>query len=232
LTTFGAPREKEVRGDVAFVRKNERMGTHSMLLPVAVVRGGAGVAALLAFVIPYQISERFREHRHASRPRSVAERLLQLANVNATDVVYDLECGDGTLSVTAAYEFGARAVCVDEIPRRIAEARGRAREAHVEHLVTFRLQDWQAVDISPASVIVLFKTGPWHFSLRGHLTAQARPGARIVSFRHDMGVWQPAKIIDYEAETGRHERLMLWIADGTFRPAQGLEAGPQFGSPR
>ena len=42
-------------------------------------------------------------------PQDVVDRMLALASVTASDVVYDLGCGDGRIVVTAAKKFGAQA---------------------------------------------------------------------------------------------------------------------------
>jgi predicted RNA methylase len=112
-----------------------------MDMKLALLRIGAGLALIVTVVLTAALTERPRERRHARRPPDVADKLLELARVTAADVVYDLECGDGTLSVIAARKYGARSICVDVVSRRIAEAQARARSDHVEHLVTVTQQD-------------------------------------------------------------------------------------------
>jgi SAM-dependent methyltransferase len=56
-------------------------------------------------------------------PQDVVDRMLAVARVGKSDVVYDLGCGDGRIVVTAARQFGARGVGIDINPERIAEAR-------------------------------------------------------------------------------------------------------------
>src|SRR6188508_2147457 len=65
-------------------------------------------------------------------PDYVVEAMLKMANVTASDVVYDLGSGDGRIPITAARKYGARAVGLDIDPRRIEEARANARAAGVE----------------------------------------------------------------------------------------------------
>ena len=55
--------------------------------------------------------------------------MLELAAVGPRDVVYDLGCGDGRIVIEAAQRYGARGVCVDIDPQRIAEARANAAAA-------------------------------------------------------------------------------------------------------
>ena len=71
-------------------------------------------------------------------PQDVVDRMLALAKVTKSDVVYDLGCGDGRIVVTAAKQFGAKGVGVDIDPQRIkeseanAEAAGRAASRHLQ----------------------------------------------------------------------------------------------------
>ena len=168
--------------------------------------------------------EHRREIRHAVRSLPVALEILQLANVDESDVVYDLECGDGTLSVIAAQQYRARVVCVENIPRRVDLIAGRIRVEALQARITVLHADWRTIDLSPASVVVLFSPMQWHRSLRGQLTRQLRPGARIVSSLRNLGAWGPNRIVQpTDPEDGRPVPLFLWVADGTFRPQSGAE---------
>jgi len=152
-------------------------------------------------------------------PEDVVERMLMLAEVNESDVVYDLGCGDGRIPIAAARKYGARGVGVDIDPRRIAESRANARAAGVEHLVEFRLEDALAVDVSPATVVTLYLLGSSNAKLRPLLTKQLRPGARVVSHAFSMGPTWPADRIDrFTTIRGDEITLYLWKADGRIRP--------------
>src|SRR2546430_2542232 len=82
--------------------------------------------------------------------------MLRLANIKATDIVFDLGCGDGRIVIAAAKTFGVRGVGVDIDPARISEARENARKAGVENLVRFEEKDLFKTDIHEASVVTLF----------------------------------------------------------------------------
>src|SRR6478736_7633632 len=83
------------------------------------------------------------------------EAMLKLAGVTASDVVYDLGCGDGRIVVTAAKLYGARAVGIDIDPQRIREANENAKIAGVGDRVKFLNQDLFTTDISEATVVTL-----------------------------------------------------------------------------
>jgi len=151
-------------------------------------------------------------------PPDVVDRMLALAGVSANDVVYDLGCGDGRIVIAAARAYGARGVGVDIDPARIDEAQENARRAGVEHLVTFRVQDALDTDVSEATVVALYLVSALNVQLRPRLTAQLRPGARIVSHNFPMGDWDPDRVDVFRSADGQTRTLYLWRADGSVRP--------------
>ena len=114
-------------------------------------------------------------------PQEVVDRMLALANVQKSDFVVDLGCGDGRIPVTAAKKYGARGLGVDIDPVRIAEANANAKAAGVTHLVTFKLQDALKTDVSTATVVTTYLLSASNLRLRPILTKQLKPGSRIVT---------------------------------------------------
>ena len=151
-------------------------------------------------------------------PAEVVDRMLQLGQVGKGDVLYDLGCGDGRIPITAAKRFGTRGVGVDIDPQRIAEANANAKKEGVSHLVTFKLQDAMATDVSEATVVTLYLLSASNLKLRPILTRQLKPGARIVSHAFSMGDWQPDKVDTFVDSSGTTRTLYLWKTDGKIRP--------------
>lgn len=154
---------------------------------------------------------------YVATPADVVDRMLALATVTSRDVVYDLGCGDGRIVIAAAQKFGARGVGVDIDPARIAEAQRNAARARVEHLVTFRLEDALATDVSEATVVTLYLLASQNVALRPILTRQLRPGSRIVSHNFAMGDWDPDVVDVFTSADGQSRTLYLWKADGKIR---------------
>jgi precorrin-6B methylase 2 len=151
-------------------------------------------------------------------PQEVVDRMLQLAAVTKSDVIYDLGCGDGRIPITAAKVYGARGVGVDIDPQRIAESNANAKRAGVSSLVTFKLQDAMKTDVSDATVVTLYLLSSSNLKLRPILTAQLKPGARIVAHNFGMGDWQPDKVDTFTDTANSKRTLYLWKADGKVRP--------------
>jgi SAM-dependent methyltransferase len=139
----------------------------------------------------------------------VVEVMLRLANVKAGEVVYDLGCGDGRIVITAVREFGARGVCVDIDPQRIAESQENAHAAGVTENIRFLNQDLFVTDVSEAAVVMLFLSPALNLKTRPKLLRELKPGTRIVSHWHDMGDWKPQKTVRVQS-SGRERSVYLW----------------------
>jgi len=129
-------------------------------------------------------------------PMHVVTAMLDLAGVAKDDVVYDLGSGDGRIVITAAREYGARAVGFEIDPALVEESRQSAREAGVDHLVEIRQQDVMKADFSDATVVTVYLFPDANLLLKPILQSQLRPGARVVSSQFDMGDWEPNGTVD------------------------------------
>jgi SAM-dependent methyltransferase len=147
---------------------------------------------------------------YSPTPTDVVERMLKLAGVRSSDVVYDLGCGDGRIIITAARLFGARGVGLDIDPMLIARAQAGAKQAGVESLVTFRVQDAMTVDLSDATVVTLYLLAASNVKLRPILTRTLRPGARIVAHNYPIGDWEPDVVDTFTDAAGTTRTLFLW----------------------
>ena len=135
---------------------------------------------------------------------------MTLAGVGPRDVVYDLGCGDGRIVIAAARKYGARGVGIDIDPALVERARMNARQAGVESLVTFRVQDAMTVDLSDATVVTLYLLAASNVKLRPVLEKTLRPGARIVAHNYPIGDWEPDKVDTFTDAGGSKRTLFLW----------------------
>lgn len=171
---------------------------------VRYVRGAAAVLAMILWALPAGAQQaaggsgklRDPDVIYVPTPQEVVDAMLQMANVTAKDVVYDLGSGDGRIPITAAQKFGARAVGIDINPERIKEAQANLEKAMVDDKVKFLNQDLFETDLSPASVITLYLLPSLNQKLMPKLK-QMKPGTRVVSHSFDMGSeWPPDKTQD------------------------------------
>jgi 2-polyprenyl-3-methyl-5-hydroxy-6-metoxy-1,4-benzoquinol methylase len=123
-------------------------------------------------------------------PHEAVEAMLNIANVTAKDVVYDLGSGDGRIPIAAA-KRGARAVGIDIDPVRIKEATANASKQGVSDRVSFRNEDLFEADFGEATVITLYLLQTLNEKLQPKLQ-KLKPGTRIVSHAFRMGPdWPP-----------------------------------------
>ncbi|UCE43383.1 MAG: methyltransferase domain-containing protein [Candidatus Aminicenantes bacterium] len=148
---------------------------------------------------------------YVSTPMVVVEKMLEMAKVTKSDILYDLGCGDGRIVIIAAKKFGTRGVGIDLDPERIKESNAYAKLAGVEDLVEFRLEDVMKSNISEATVVTLYLLPESNAILRPILERQLKEGARVVSHNYHMPDWQAREIGYTEVTTGDGETHTIFV---------------------
>ncbi len=153
---------------------------------------------------------------YVSTPHKIVDEMVRLADVKASDVVYDLGCGDGRLVIAAVKKTGCRGVGIDIDPERIKESRANARASGVQDRVRFVEQNFFASDIREATVMLIYLFPDINIRLRAKFLSEMKPGSRLVSNAFDMGDWRP----DNSAGIGG-QRVYYWVipanATGTWK---------------
>ena len=142
---------------------------------------------------------------------NIADAMLQLANVTADDVVYDLGSGDGRLPIIAAQKYGARGVGIEIDPRLVEISWRIANEAEVANRVSFIVGDLFEADLSKATVVTMYLSPSIMKILEPRLRA-LKPGTRIVSHQFAMPGWTPDKKIQVD-----ESELLLWVVKSKSR---------------
>ena len=122
-------------------------------------------------------------------------KMLKIANVGPSDLVYDLGAGDGKIAIAAAREFGARAVGIEYNPEMAALGQRNAERAGVANRVKIIQGDIFKEDFTKATVVTLYLLPELNQQLRPTLL-KMKPGTRVVSHAFDMADWQPDGEID------------------------------------
>ena len=163
-------------------------------------------------------------------PQDVVDRMLELADLDASDVVYDLGCGDGRIVITAARRYGCRGIGFEYDPQIAELARETAKAAGVADLVTIEQRDIftiEPAELNRASVITLYLL-PWMNEKLQPRLAQLDAGKRIVSHEWDL----PGATPDHEEEMDSRDdgsevrhRILTWTtplrSQGTIHQTQG-----------
>jgi 16S rRNA G966 N2-methylase RsmD len=149
------------------------------------------------------------EVQYEPTPMDVVQAMLELSGVRRDELVADLGCGDGRIVIEAVQRYGARGLCVDIDPQRIAEARENARAAGVAEHIRFLNQDLFATDLREVSAVMLFLSPQFNLKLRPKLARELAPGARVISHWHSMGDWEPNRRLVVKSD-GRERPVYLW----------------------
>ena len=91
----------------------------------------------------------------------------------------------------------------------MTESQANANTAHVDHLVTFSLQDAATVELSAATVITLYLI---HWStnrMKSKILAEAKSGTRIVSHGFEMTDWEPWNCEEFGRQRGRTAQALF-----------------------
>jgi SAM-dependent methyltransferase len=143
-------------------------------------------------------------------PPEVVERMLLLAQVKRTDVIYDLGSGDGRIVIQAAKQYGVRGVGIEIDPELVRKAQGNALKEKVQHLVEFRAQDALTVDVSQATVVTLYMLPEFNAKLRPIFDRQLKRGARVVSHDFEIQGWVPDRIEQVKGDFFHDHTILLF----------------------
>lgn len=140
-------------------------------------------------------------------PQPVVDKMLELAEVSAKDVVFDLGCGNGIIIVSAAKK-GAHAYGFDVDPKRIRETQENIAKNEVGELAKVQQKDIFTLDLSKANVVTLYLLPSLNVKLIPQLE-KLKPGSRIVSHDFDMKGIKPEKVVKVEGPTREHT-VYMW----------------------
>jgi hypothetical protein len=148
----------------------------------------------------------------------VAEKMLELAEIQENDVLYDIGSGDGNIVFEAVRRYRIHAGGIEANPIWYKFARERALFLKLKSRVDFLLADALTVDLSKATVVTLFLSQEGNLKLRSKLYTELRPGARIITHTYDMGKWKPEKTATANDAEGNPYTVYRWrIPDKTGR---------------
>ena len=114
-------------------------------------------------------------------PTKKVQQMLILAEMKPEDVLYDLGCGDGRLLISAARDFGGRAVGIEVDPIRWLLARHNVRKAGMQDRIRVLWGNFFRFSISEATVVSLFLFPPVNNRLKSKFLKELKKGTRIVS---------------------------------------------------
>lgn len=128
-------------------------------------------------------------------PMHRVQKMLELAEVETDDIVYDLGSGDGRVLLTSSRRFGARAVGIEIDPCRFLFSFVVILLSGVRKKATVRYGSIFAHSISEATVVTLFLYQSTNNKLKQKLLRELRPGTRIVTYLWTFDEWIPEQCL-------------------------------------
>ena len=113
--------------------------------------------------------------------RDTVQKMLKMAEVNSDDILYDLGCGDGRTVMTAAKQYGARAVGIEIDPLRYLWCQVAITLRGLRNRVQIKYGNFFKYDLSNATVVTCFLLQETNDMLEDKFKKELQPGTRIVS---------------------------------------------------
>jgi protein-L-isoaspartate O-methyltransferase len=145
-------------------------------------------------------------------PHDVVAKMLELAGVAKTDLVYDLGSGDGRIVIAAAKTYGTKSIGIELDKELVAQSQESVKQAGLTDLVHIEHADIFTQDLSRADVIALYLPPPLMDRLLPQLE-KLKPGARVVSHYFKFTETPPDKSLRFDSrDDGDVHDVHLWIA--------------------
>ncbi len=123
--------------------------------------------------------------------RETIDRMLELLDLEAGDLVFDLGCGDGRTLTTAVADFDLRATGIEIDPLRVAFAWFRLIISGKYPRAKVSPGDMYKQNISGADGVLIFLSGDANEKLAPKFLQELDKGTRIVSYYHELPGWKP-----------------------------------------
>jgi SAM-dependent methyltransferase len=122
---------------------------------------------------------------YVGTPYDVISIMLEMARTGREDLVYDLGCGDGRMVILAAQKYGCRGIGYEIDPEMVRASEANVSANGVKELVKIVQADMFTLDLSEASVIMLYLLPELNRKLVPQLD-RMKPGSRVIC--HNYGI--------------------------------------------
>jgi len=130
-------------------------------------------------------------------PMKTVRQMLELADVNSADVVYDLGSGDGRTVIEAVNAYKAKkavGIEIGTLADLLAKIRMKWKRAD-KNKVKLIKGDMFGEGIGDATVVTFYLTPKLAEMLKPKMEKELRKGTRVVSAAHEVPGWTPIKKI-------------------------------------
>ncbi len=125
-----------------------------------------------------------------TRPQRI-RKALQLVNLQANEILYDLGAGDGRVLLIAAREFKAQAVGIEVGPVQCLWIWLKVIASGLGSKIKIKWANYLKADLTQADVVFVYATSKEVAKLAEHLPSHMQRGSRLVSISADFPEWEP-----------------------------------------
>ena len=163
--------------EISLQAKNYLMAYEWLLLvEILLIWGIISIATQSGFFVPL--------------PMPTIRKILNIAKIRKNDVVYDLGSGDGRIVITAAKEYGVKAVGIEKNPMLHWLSKWNVKRHNVSSKVKLIRGDFFKQNLSKASVVVVYLTPRLNARLKPKLEKELKKGTIVVSASHVFEGWR------------------------------------------
>ncbi|MEZ5351028.1 MAG: class I SAM-dependent methyltransferase [Bryobacteraceae bacterium] len=138
-------------------------------------------------------------------PQNVVEKMLEAASLKPGETVYDLGSGDGRVLITAAQNFGAKAVGIEISAKEAKSSRQRIEKLQLSDRCKVVEGDLLDADLSAANVVTIYLLTKSNDKLKPNLEKYLKPGSRVVSHDYEIPGWVANRVEKVEAHKRVHQ---------------------------
>lgn len=155
------------------------------------------ISALIAVCVGFFVYQywKYRASDHGApyvaMEQLVVERILRLAKLTDEDILYDLGSGDGRVAITAALTYHCRAVGIEIDKLRYLYSQYQRAILRLNDKVTFLNKNIVNVDISEATVVIIFLTEQANELLEEKLLKELKNGTLVITPSFPFTSWTP-----------------------------------------
>lgn len=142
------------------------------------------------------VGDQNRTSALVSQQNEMTHAMLTLAETRPGELVCELGCGDASRLIIAVHTFGARGRGVESAAIPYAAALANIRTEGLANRIELIRGNFDDITLSDANVIFYYPLRDLTSQVIGKVTAEARPGTRVVVARYPLRGLTPSKTIN------------------------------------
>jgi len=136
--------------------------------------------------------------------KQLVKKMLEMAEINSNDTLYDLGSGDGRIVMEAAKKYNAKAIGIEADPLRVLWSRLFLLFSGFRKNSKIVWGNFFNEDISEATAVTLFLGPNTNQKLKSKLVEELKVGTPVVSYIWTFEGWEPINI-------DKKEKIYLYI---------------------